>query len=226
MLRKLLYLLTVYLPLRIRDLCINFLALFIKRDCAIKVAYKLLNGKALMGVLPDGSLIFYPLDDFKLLSIISEIYYKKIYDVEGYESFKCVCDVGAHIGLFTLRISKQASNSKIIAIEPNPINFKFLVKNISINGLEDRVHALNVAVGKRKERAVLYLSKVSRGDSSMKRWHDTGTDGVLIVDVIPLDDVLFKLEMGVCDLIKIDVEGMESEVLEGLQKQYILSSID
>ena len=83
-----------------------------------------------------------------------------------------------------------------------------------------------MAVGKRKERAVLYLSKVSRGDSSMKRWHDTGTDGVLIVDVIPLDDVLFKLEMGVCDLIKIDVEGMESEVLEGLQKQYILSSID
>jgi len=179
MLRKLLYLLTVYLPLRIRDLCINFLTLFIKRDYAIKVAYKLLNGKALMGELPDGSLIFYPLDDFKLLSIISEIYHKKIYDVEGCESFKCVCDVGAHIGLFTLRVSKQAPNSKIIAIEPNPINFKFLVKNIFMNNLEDRVHALNVAVGKRKERSVFYLSKVSRGDSSLKRWHsNTGTLGV------------------------------------------------
>ena len=110
--RKLLYLLTVYLPLRIRDLCINFLALFIKRDYAIKVAYKLLNGKALMGVLPDGSLIFYPLDDFKLLSIISEIYYKKIYDVEGYESFKRVCDVGAHIGLLVKELIKHVASER------------------------------------------------------------------------------------------------------------------
>ena len=220
MLRNLLYLLTVYLPLRIRDLCINFLALFIKRDSAINVASKLLNGKTLMGMLPDGSLMFYPLDDFKLLSIISEIYNKKIYDVEGCESFKCVCDVGAHIGIFTLRISKQAPNSKIIAIEPNPINFKFLVRNISINSLEDRVHALNVAVGKRKEKNVLYLSKISRGDSSMKRWYNTEADGSLIVHVIPLDDILYKLQIEICDLIKIDVEGMESEVLKGLQKQY------
>jgi len=58
-----------------------------RHDYIIKAAYKLLNEKSLRGVLPDGSLIFYPLDDFKLLSIISEIYYKKIYDVEYVKSF-------------------------------------------------------------------------------------------------------------------------------------------
>jgi len=38
---------------------------------------------------------------------------------------------------------------------------------------------------------------------------------------MPLDDVLSKLQMRDCDLIKIDVEGLESEVLKGLQKQYM-----
>ncbi|MEM1510584.1 MAG: FkbM family methyltransferase, partial [Thermofilaceae archaeon] len=110
----------------------------------INVLTKLLQGKSLLGMLPDGNLLLYPLDDFKLLSIISEVYQKRIYDVNGMESFYCICDVGAHIGLFTLRISKKNPKSKIIAIEPHPINFQFLMKNIIINGLKERVYPLNV----------------------------------------------------------------------------------
>jgi len=34
-----------------------------------------------------------------------------------------ICDIGAHIGLFTLRISREYQSSKIIAIEPNPEKF-------------------------------------------------------------------------------------------------------
>jgi len=215
---KILYLFTVYLPLRIRDLFVNFLALLMRRDLVIDVAYRLLREKGLIGVLPDGNLISYPLDDFKLLSIISEIYHKRIYDVEQMKGFRCIYDIGAHIGLFTLRISKEAPNSKIIAIEPNPINFKFLLKNIAINGLKDRIPALNVAIGKRKEKAVLLLSKISGGNGSIKKWHNSGAAGSLIVDVIPLDNVL--LDERICDLIKIDVEGAESEVLKGLENQY------
>lgn len=190
-----------------------------KRDRIIEAACKLLKEKSLIGVLPDGNRIFYPLDDFKLLSIISEIYYKKIYDVKELETCECICDVGAHIGLFTLRISKQAPNSKITAIEANPTNFKFLLKNIFINGLKDRVRGLNVAVGQKKGRVILWLSKLSRGDSSTKRWHDAGSAGYLVVDVLPLNDILSNERS--CDLIKIDVEGAETEVLRGLEKQYM-----
>jgi FkbM family methyltransferase len=218
MFSKLLHCLTVYLPLRLMDLCINFLGLFVGRERIIEAAHKLFKKKSLIGVLPDGSLIFYPLDDFKLLSIISEIYYKKIYDVTEIETCEYICDVGAHIGLFTLRISKEAPNSKVIAFEANPTNFKFLLKNILINGLKDRVCGLNVAVGQRKGRAVLWLSKLSRGDSSTKMWHNAGSAGYLMVDVLPLDDILSNKRS--CDLIKIDVEGAETEVLRGLEKKY------
>jgi len=186
-----------------------------RRDLGIDVAHRLLREKGLIGVLPDGNLIFYPLDDFKLLSIISEIYHKKIYDVREIRNFNFICDVGAHIGLFTLRISKQAPNGKIISIEANPTNFKFLLKNVLINGLSKRVYALNIAAGQRKGRTILWLSTSSRGDSSTKRWHNAGSAGHLLVDMLPLDDLLPNT---ICDLMKIDVEGAETDVLRGLEK--------
>lgn len=213
-----LYRLTVYLPLRIRDFGINFLALFARREHALEATRRVLERKSLIGVLPDGNLIFYPLDDLKLLPIISEIYHKKIYDIKEIRTCKCICDVGAHIGLYTLRISKQAPNSKVIAIEANPTNFKFLIKNLGINRLGNRVRGLNVAAGQKKGRVILWLSKLSGGDNSTKRWHDAGSAGHLVVDTLPLDWILS--DEASCDLVKIDVEGGETEVLAGLEKDY------
>ncbi|MEM3393653.1 MAG: hypothetical protein QXY79_01235, partial [Candidatus Methanomethylicia archaeon] len=100
---KFFYFLTVYIPLRIRDLFINFLAFFVRRDYVVKAWHKLFKEKSLKGILPDGNLICYPLYGLKLLPIISEIYHKKIYEVENIKAFECIYDVGAHIGLFLLK---------------------------------------------------------------------------------------------------------------------------
>lgn len=75
-----------------------------------------------------------------------------------------------------------------------------------------------MAVGQRKGRVVLRLNKLSRGDSSIKKGHDVYSDGYLIVDVLPLDDILS--DESSCYLIKIDVEGAETEVLRGLEKHH------
>jgi FkbM family methyltransferase len=216
---KILFIVTIYLPLRIRDLFVNFWAILKGNDRAIDMITRLFKNCWLLGILPDGNLLFYPLDDIKLLSIISEIYIRKIYDVELREKFVTICDIGAHIGLFTLKMSKQYPNSKIIAIEPNPMNFNFLIKNIFINGLEGRVCLFNVAIGGKKGKIILLLSKLSRGDSSIRKWHNAGSGGYLVVNMLPLDEIL--LSENFCNLIKIDVEGAEMEVLRGLEKQYV-----
>lgn len=216
-LRNLLYGLTIYFPLRIRELCINSLALVVSREYINRVSWRLFKDRELIGMLPDGNLLLYPLDDLKVLPIISEIYRKNIYRAGQTESFHLVCDVGAHIGLFTLKMSKQAPNSRIIAIEPNPTNFSFLTRNIRINGLASRVSPLNVAAGKKRKKALLFTNYISRGDASMKKWHDAGTYGRSEIDEVPLAEILSNAQS--VDLMKIDVEGMEEEVLDGLRDQ-------
>jgi FkbM family methyltransferase len=212
------YALTVYLPLKILGMCIGAIGIFIKREKIIETASKLLKGKSLKGMLPDGNIIFYPLDDFKLLSILSEIYYKKIYNSKQIESFKFICDVGAHIGLFTLWVSRMAPSSKIKAIEPNSTNFKFLSKNISVNHLEHRVQPLNVAAGDKNAKVELWTSKISRGDGSIvKRPYSKSIEHQL-VSMCPLDDILSNEKN--CDLIKIDAEGAEVDIFKGLQRTF------
>jgi len=75
-----------------------------------------------------------------------------------------------------------------------------------------------VAAGQRSGKAILRLSESSRGDSSLKKMAHAGAAGNIIVDVLPLDDILSDEIF--CDLIKIDVEGAETEVLMGLEKYY------
>lgn len=213
---KLAYLSTVYLPLRIRDLGLAAIGVFIKREHLIEAFSKLLKGRSLRGMLPDGNAIFYPLDDFKLLSIISEIYHKKIYNSKQIASFNSICDVGAHIGLFTLWVSAMAPNSRITAIEPNKTNFKFLCRNIFANRLEYRVKTFNVAAGDEKRKVDLWVGKLSRGDGSIVNWHAGGSVEHYQVNMCPLDEILPRDKD--YDLIKIDAEGAEIGILRGLQK--------
>ncbi len=218
MLRRLKYWLTLRLPLRLRDLSINFLALFFGHKLVTSAFRSLFKGRGLIGALPDGNRLAYPLDDFRIMTIISEIYHKEIYNVAQAEQFKYILDVGAHIGLFTLQMSKQAVKARILAFEPNPDNYHFLVKNIRLNKLGERVSSHDVAVGDKSGRGVLHFGSLSRGDSSLKDQFLVDALESATVSVVPLDDVLS--EPKVVDLVKIDVEGMETEVLQGLERQY------
>lgn len=50
-----------------------------------------------------------------------------------------IVDMFAGIGYFSLPIAKHASPVKVYSIEINPVSYKFLVKNIKINHVEDIV---------------------------------------------------------------------------------------
>jgi len=122
-------------------------------------------------------------------------------------------DVGAHIGKYAVPIAKiVGENGLVIAVEPHPTNYKTLLENIRLNGLKN-VIALNIAAWSENRKMTLFIGD-KPGHHSAKK--DFGR-GSIIVKAKALDNVLNELKVERVNWIKIDVEGAEFEVLNGLQ---------
>jgi FkbM family methyltransferase len=129
-----------------------------------------------------------------------------------------VIDVGANIGLHTLPLARRVGTTgQIIAFEPDPNNYQLLLRNIRANGLTNiSVHRL--ALSCESGTALLYQSWKNRGGLSLRE-ENVDRDGPPIapvaVETIAGDTLLASLERPI-SLIKIDVEGAEPLVLQGL----------
>ena len=101
---------------------------------------------------------------------------------------------------------------KVIVIEPNPATFEILKANIALNHLDSRVDAsyLGIGLSNTWARAVTITPAGNLGGA---RLHLSEEQSGL--RVVPGDALLFKHRV---DFLKIDVEGMEIDVLEGLKR--------
>jgi len=128
-----------------------------------------------------------------------------------------VIDTGANIGYYALQAARQVGKDGLVyAFEPDPDNFKALTENIDINSLTN-VKAIQKAVSNRTGTTKLY--KKDSQSHSMCNHTVIPTRGSILVETIALDDSLYGCPASVrnkISLIKIDVEGAEPLVLEGL----------
>lgn len=130
-------------------------------------------------------------------------------------------DVGAHVGKYSVELSKKVgSKGLVVAVEPQPKNFKTLKQNIELNNLKN-VIPLNLAAWGKK-----CVLNFSFGNSSAA-FHLTGkcpdydNNHSILVKAEVLDTIVNQLKCNRVDLIKIDAESSEYEVLLGLQKTLI-----
>ena len=122
-------------------------------------------------------------------------------------------DVGANIGYYTILAGKAIGpNGSVLAIEPEPINLKYLRQNISQNQLTNAKVIASVASSIHGQ-VKLYLSPVSSGEHSLLR----KTTKYIEVEAQTLDDLVINDGLKP-RLIKIDVEGAEMNVLAGAKK--------
>lgn len=110
-------------------------------------------------------------------------------------------DVGAHVGNHTVYFAKHCKADRVWAFEPNPDAYEALKINIEGNDCK-KASFFNFAVGKANGKCGL-----DKGHRPALNKIDTSKTGIRI---IRLDDSLPKIA-----LIKIDVEGMEFDVLAG-----------
>ena len=131
-----------------------------------------------------------------------------------------VIDAGAFIGTHTLAFARHVGpEGQIYAFEPHPIAFELLKLNIEQNELPN-IKPFDVALSDTK--GTLHVPKAVLNDVenpeqlSLSIGSEVASKDADSVDIklVPLD----QCKMDRCDLIKIDVEGMELNVLKGSAK--------
>ena len=128
-------------------------------------------------------------------------------------------DIGANIGYYTTLAAKCVGPSgRIVAIEPSPCNFSLLTRNIRRNNFKN-VTPVQVALSDRPGKATLHLSKANWGDNrigtGLSQLGEFESDTVEI-STDTLDNVLRRLRIDRVDCIKMDVQGFEAYVLDGM----------
>lgn len=117
-------------------------------------------------------------------------------------------DLGANIGSYSI-LGASECEAETISIEPIPKTFKRLVDNIKLNKVEDRVTCYNIGLG--SETGILKFTKDLDTVNHVAKPSDKNT---IEVPIKCFDDIKTLKKP---TLVKIDLEGYETEVLKGMK---------
>jgi FkbM family methyltransferase len=134
-----------------------------------------------------------------------------------------VVEVGANVGYYTLlACSLVGPSGRVLAFEANPDLSSLLFRSVEVNGFLDRCEIVGKAVSQKSQKLRFRRWKNHMASSSLhpfdaeyiKRYQDEVDE--IEVESISLDEQLIGLNR--LDFIKIDAEGSEPWIFEGMQE--------
>jgi len=118
-----------------------------------------------------------------------------------------VFDIGANVGFYALLAARLSGpNGRVIAFEPLASNVAYLCRHLELNCLEN-VEILQLALSDENGRGFI-------AESAGPSMSTLASEGVP-VEVARLDDLVDSGRIPTPQVLKIDVEGAESRVLQG-----------
>lgn len=142
-----------------------------------------------------------------------EIFSENCYYLELEKDDPVIVDAGAHIGMSTLYFKMLFPNARVIAFEPVPYNIEILRKNIEENQLENV--EIYEAVVAPKSGILRIQEPIGEGAWRSgagiipKGWKGIQENREIKVEAIGIQEILHDK----IDIFKMDIEGMEYEVI-------------
>jgi len=124
-------------------------------------------------------------------------------------------DIGANIGYYSILASKICGPSgMVLSFEPDPNHFNSLVRNCRYNNCQNIVFEQK-GLGRETKSGRLYLNPVNTSDHSTYPIDDRKSIDIKITSV---DEYLESKMITKVDFIKLDVQGSEPSVFQGMLK--------
>jgi FkbM family methyltransferase len=132
-------------------------------------------------------------------------------------------DVGCNVGVYSLYWLSLNPHSKVIACEPFVKNIELLKSNLELNGMINRATLISVPLYSESVPGNLQVEDLRPGSSGsqFKTLPNGITPGSL--NSSTLDSIL--VENNDCKILKIDVDGLDFEILKGAKASLASKSI-
>jgi FkbM family methyltransferase len=146
-----------------------------------------------------------------------------IHWIDGFEQRTVFWDIGANVGVYSLYAAIQKRVS-VIAFEPSAANFHVLSRNMNLNQLGDRATAYCIAFSERSQLGMLNMASPSMGaavsqfgrSGEMSRYWDGQTAAASHGMIgFAIDDFIAQFNPPFPNYLKIDVDGLEPQILQG-----------
>ena len=144
--------------------------------------------------------------------------------IENFKVNSVFWDVGANIGLYSCFASRQ-KKAKTFAFEPSVFNLEVLSKNIYCNNLSDKIIIIPLSLTSETKISSFNMSKIEVGgakSSFSENYDEEGNNFNPVFKYNTLgisgNDIVKKFNIDKPDYIKIDVDGIEYLVLNGLSE--------
>ncbi len=120
---------------------------------------------------------------------------------------KDVIDIGANIGDSAIYFALKGAKH-VYAFEPYPYSYELAMRNIKLNGLQDKITMLNEGCGGKKKKIKIDASYKNFGGTDIKNFKD-GTN----INITTLSQIVKRFDIIDEAILKIDCEGCEYEIL-------------
>lgn len=172
-----------------------------------------------------GNLRFYALRGSGTASAIERFHEDEPETLEWIDSYiksgETMWDIGGNIGIYAL-YAALTSDVTVYSFEPSALNYALLVEHTELNNMGDAVKPLCLALGRETKLDSLHMGEFATGHASnalgkaetqFKEFTPVFSQAI---PAMTADDFrkIFKLEAP--DHIKLDVDGIENDILAGM----------